>query len=157
MTIETEPNTIRTNMKFFSRTIMAGLMTAALLAATSTPAQTTNKTPAKKKSEKKETGKDSEKKAAHPFHGKLAAVDKNAKTITVGKSVYQVTSATRIKKNGKDATLEDGVVGEEVSGYAKPMDDGKMAASSLTFGAKPEGKGPEKKKEKEKEKEAEKK
>ena len=49
--------------------------------------------------------------------------------------------------------LEDGVVGEEVSGYAKPMEDGKtMAASSLTFGPKPETKAPEKKKEKEPEK-----
>jgi len=137
-------------MKFFSRTIMAGLITAAILAAPSAPAQSTNKTTAEKKNEKKESGKDSEKKAAHPFHGKLAAVDKNAKTITVGKSVYYITSATRIKKNGKDATLEEGVVGEEVSGYARPMDDGKMAASSVTFGAKPESKGSEKKKDAEK-------
>ena len=139
-------------MKFFSRTIVAGLITAALFAADSATAQSTNKTTAEKKSERKESGKQSEKKAAHPFRGKLAAVDKTAKTITIGKSVYYITSATRIKKNGKDATLEDGIVGEEVTGYAKPMDDGKMAASSLTFGPKPEGKSPEKKKEKESEK-----
>ena len=130
---------------------MAALLAAALFSAPPAHAQNTNKT-SEKKGEKKESGKDSEKKAAHPFHGKLAAVDKNAKTITIGKSVYQITSATRIKKNGKDATLDDGVVGEEVSGYAKPLDDGKMAASSLTFGTKPESKSSEKKKEKEPEK-----
>jgi hypothetical protein len=139
-------------MKFFSRTIMAGLITAALFAAPSVRAQSTNKATVEKKSGKKESGKDGEKKSAHPFHGKLAAADKNAKTITIGKSVYQITSATRIKKNGKDATLDDGVVGEEVSGYAKPMDDGRMAASSVTFGPKPEGKSSEKKKETEPEK-----
>ena len=139
-------------MKFVNRTMVCGLIAAALLAApSSAPAQSTNKTTAEKKSEKKEA-KDGEKKAAHPFRGKLAAVDKNAKTITVGKSVYHIISATRIKKGGKDATLEDGVVGEEVSGYAKPMDDGGMAASTLTFGPKPESKAAEKKKEKEPEK-----
>src|SRR5205809_7966017 len=50
-------------------------------------------------------------KLAHPFHGKLAAVDKVAKTITIGKSVYHVTSETKIKKGDKPAILEAGVVG----------------------------------------------
>lgn len=77
-------------------------------------------------------------KLAHPFRGKLAAVDKLAKTITVGKSVYHVTSETKIKKGDKPALLEDGVVGEPVSGYAKPMEGGKMFASSVNFGPKAE-------------------
>jgi len=87
-------------------------------------------------------------KAAHPFHGKLAAVDKIAKTIKVGESVYQITSATKITKDGKPATLEDGVVGEPVSGYVKPTEDGKMAATTVRFGAKADDKGGSKKKEK---------
>jgi hypothetical protein len=84
--------------------------------------------------------------SAHPFHGKLAAIDKTAKTITVGKSVYHLTAETKIKKDGNPATLADAVIGEEASGYVKPADDGKMNASSLNLGAKPEGKHTEKKK-----------
>ena len=60
-------------------------------------------------------------------------MDKTAKTIKVGESVYQITSETKITKDGKPATLEDGVVGEPVSGYAKPTEDGKMAATTVHF------------------------
>jgi len=83
-------------------------------------------------------------KLAHPFRGKLAAVDKAAKTITVGKSVYHITSETKIKKGDKPAILDDGVIGEPVTGYAKPMDGGKMAASSVNFGPKSESSTPKK-------------
>ncbi len=115
-------------------------------------AQTTNKAAADKKAgvekkaapDKKEPA--AKKASAHPFHGKLAGVDMVAKTIKLGKSTYQVTSETKITKDGKPATLADGVVGEEVGGYAKPLEDGKMVATSLRFGPKPES-GAEKKKE----------
>jgi hypothetical protein len=107
-------------------------------------AQTTNAPAAQKKSARKESAP--QKKAAHPFHGKLAAVDKTAKTIKVGESVYQITSQTKITKAGKPATLEDGVVGEPVAGYAKPTGDGKMAATTVRFGAKAEDQAAEKKK-----------
>ena len=46
------------------------------------------------------------------------------------------------------STLEDGVLGEPVSGYVKPTEDGKMAATTLRFGAKVEAQGGSKKKEK---------
>ena len=69
-------------------------------------------------------------------------------TITIGKSTYYVTSDTKIKKADQPATLEDGVVGEEVGGYAKPGEGGKMVASSLTFGPKTSGKTSTKKSEK---------
>ena len=110
-------------------------------------AQTTNTTaPAKKTTAAK---KDSKKaKAAHPFNGKLVAVDKVAKTLKVGESVYQVTSDTKITKDGKPATMEEGVVGEPVRGYAKPTEDGKMVATTVHFGAKGEDKGGSKRKEK---------
>ena len=114
-------------------------------------AQATNKPTAEKKSavEKKETAK-AEKKtpSAHPVRGKLAALDKAAKTITLGKSTYHITPETKITKAGKPATLDDGVLGEYVTGYVKPAEDGKMVAKTLYFGPKPEAKGPEKKKEK---------
>ena len=108
-------------------------------------AQTTNLPPAEKKSTVGKKNSAAKQKAAHPFHGKLAAVDKSAKTIKVGESTYQITSATKITKAGKPATLEDGVVDEPVSGFVKPTEDGKMAATTVRFGAKVEEKGSEKK------------
>jgi hypothetical protein len=83
------------------------------------------------------------KKVGHPFRGKLAAVDKVAKTIKVGESIYQITSQTKISKAGKPATLEDGVVGEPVTGFVKTTDDGKMAATSVRFGGKTDQTGGE--------------
>ena len=68
-------------------------------------------------------------------------MDKIAKTIKVGESLYQITSATKITKDGKPATLEDGVVGDPVSGFVKPTEDGKMTATTVHFGAKAEEKG----------------
>jgi hypothetical protein len=123
------------------------LLAAAIAAApTQLLAQSTNKPPAEKKSAVAKKEPAAKKKAAHPFHGKLAEVDKVAKTIKVGESVYQITSETKITKEGKPATLEDGVVGEPVSGYVKPTEDGKMAATTMRFGAKAEAKVSEKKK-----------
>src|ERR1043166_898162 len=98
----------------------------------------------KAKPEAKETKK---KANPHPFHGTLGGVDKTAKTITVGKMTYQITSETKITKDGKPAMLEDGVVGENVTGYIKPTDDGKLVASAVHFGAK-DAKASEKKSEK---------
>jgi hypothetical protein len=111
-------------------------------------AQSTNKPAVEKKSAASKKESASKKKAAHPFHGKLAAVDKVAKTIKVGQSVYQITSETKITRDGKPATLADGVVGEPVSGYAKPTSDGKMAATMVRFGGKADQKGAAKKKSK---------
>jgi hypothetical protein len=75
-----------------------------------------------------------------PFHGNLKAVDTNAKTLTVGTLTLQVTSDTLITKDGKSATLADGVVGELVSGAYKKTNDGKLDATSVHFGAKVEKK-----------------
>ena len=123
-----------------------GLMTLLAAAGAILPAQlqaqTTNKPATTKKSG------ESTAKSAHPFHGKLAAVDKVARTITIGKSTYYITADSKIKKADKPATLDDGVIGEEVGGYAKPGDGGKMIASSLTFGPKSSTKSSTKKSEK---------
>lgn len=81
-----------------------------------------------------------------PFHGKLAALDKTAKTITVGKRTFLITSESKISKGGKPAQLADGVVGEEVSGYVKPTDSGKLVATTVHFGPKTETKPAETKK-----------
>ena len=127
----------------------AGLLAAAIaVLPAQLLAQSTNKPGTEKKSdaEKKESAKGERKPSAHPFHGKLAAVDKAARTITVGKSTYHITSDSKISKAGKPATLEDGVVGEPVSGYVKPTDDLRLVAVTVHFGPRPEAKGTEKKK-----------
>jgi type IV secretory pathway TrbL component len=135
-------------MKSVLRIGALGLLAAAIAG---TPAQllaqsTNNPTAAKKTSAAKKEAA-TKTKGAHPFRGKLAAVDKIAKTIKVGESVYQITSETKITKDGKPATLEDGIVGEPVTGYVKPAEGGKMAATTVRFGAKADEKGGSKKKE----------
>ncbi len=101
-------------------------------------AQTTNKAPADKQAAVQPADTTTAAKPAKggPFNGKLAAVDKIAKTIVVGKRTFQITSETKIKKAGKPALLDDGVVGEAVSGYVKPTGDGKLVATTVNFGPK---------------------
>ena len=120
-----------------SKILLIATAVCGLAFASTLHAQSTNKAASEKKATKDQKDS-SEHKSAHPFRGKLAAIDKNAKTITVGKSVYQITSETKIKKNEKPAVLDDGVVGEPVSGYVKPGENGKMVASTLYFGARSE-------------------
>ncbi len=80
---------------------------------------------------------------AIPFHGKLSAVDKSAKTISiVGKDktrTFNVTSDTKIMKKGKASTLDEAMVGDEVGGAYRDV-DGKLNLTSLRIGPKPEGK-----------------
>lgn len=75
-----------------------------------------------------------------PFHGKLAAADAKAMTLTVGTLVIHVTADTKITKDGQPATLADGVVGEPVGGAYQKTDDGQLNATVVHFGAKPENK-----------------
>lgn len=122
-------------IKTFGKITLAGILAAMVLSA---PVRlmaedTTDKsaTPAKPK--------------ATAFHGKLSAVDTSAKTITVEyktqpKRTIEITSDTKIMKDGKPATLADGVVGEDVHGSYATGADGKLMAKAVSF-----GKGPAKK------------
>jgi len=104
---------------------VAGLPVGAKAADTNAPA-VEKKAPKTKKS------------STLPIHGKLKAVDKTAKTISVGEQTIQITSEKKITKAGKPATLDDGVVGEEVSAVYKKGADGKLSATTVRFGPKPE-------------------
>jgi len=130
-------------MKTFLKISALGLLAASILglplslsAQTNAPSTNVTKTVTAKK--KAATAK---KPAAGPFHGNLAAMDKVAKTITVGTRTFQVTAETMIFKDSKPATFDDGVVGEPVSGYVKPAADGKWNATKVNFGAKTTTKG----------------
>lgn len=126
----------KTIVKFGAAALLAAAIVAMPLPLL---AQSTNKAPAEKiQATAKKAG-------AGPFHGKLAAMDKVAKTLTVGKRTFQVTSETRIFKGDKPATFDEGTLGEEVSGYVKPAAEGKLIATKVTFGAKPAKAAAEKK------------
>jgi hypothetical protein len=74
-----------------------------------------------------------------PFRGKVGAVDKVAKTVTLeGKEksrTFQITSASKITKNGKPAVIDDVTVGETVGGLAREV-TGKLEIVTLNLGAK---------------------
>ncbi|HEY3760655.1 MAG TPA: hypothetical protein VGN23_02805 [Verrucomicrobiae bacterium] len=70
-----------------------------------------------------------------PFRGNLDGVDTNAMTVTVGSMTFQVTSKTKITKDGQPAVLGDGVVGQPVSGSYSKTEDATNAVS-IHFGAK---------------------
>ena len=119
---------------------LAGLPVGASAKDTNAPAMTDKKA-VKEAKPKKST--------ILPIHGKLKALDKTTKTISIGEQTLQITSETTITKAGKPATLEDGVVGEEVSATYKKGEDGKLTAAKVRFGAKAEKTAkPEAKKEK---------
>jgi len=76
-------------------------------------------------------------KAKHgaPFHGTVDTLDTNAMTLTVGTRTFQITSETHIMKDDKPAILADGVVGQPVTGYYQPEENGTtLDAASVYFG-----------------------
>ena len=75
-----------------------------------------------------------------PYHGKVLAINTKAMTLTVGTLVLQISAQTHITKDGVAATLEQGTVGEPVSGAYRKFPDGKLHAVSIHFGAHPEKK-----------------
>ena len=83
------------------------------------------------------------KRQVFPFHGKLSAVDKTAKTMTLeGKEkarTLHITSQTRLTKDDKPATLDDAAVGEIIAGQARLNEAGQTEAVSVRIGAKTEG------------------
>lgn len=101
----------------------------------------TDKPAAPEKGEKK-GGKSAEKKAERslPFRGKVTAVDKDAKVLTVGERKFHATSTTKIMKAGKPAILTDAQVGEEVGGAYREVEGGKLELVSLRIGPKPDDK-----------------
>ena len=125
------------------KTNLTGIAFASLLVAIIAVAPAQGFAQEKKKenttaAEKKEPSKAEKQDGRVPFHGKLAAVDKKAKTIAVGERTFQITSESKLSKGGKPATLDDAVVGEEVGGNYEKGSDGKLNARTVRFGAKPE-------------------
>jgi len=77
----------------------------------------------------------SSKKHGSVFHGKVAAVDANAMTFTVGETTAVVGSSTKIFKDGQPATFSDITVGENVVCNYKKDEAGKYNATTVRIGA----------------------
>ena len=133
-------------MKFLVKPFATTVFAIALATSPQLVAQTTNRAPAEKKSSTEKKEPVEKKQASIPFRGNIVTLDKNAKTITVNKRVFQITSETKIFKSDKPATFADGVVGDYVTGSYKKTDDGKLIAHSVYFGGKSKGNTSEKKK-----------
>ena len=117
--------------------ITAILIAASVVVPTLTRAQDTNTAaPASSDQSTNAPVKKARKHDHSVFTGKLTAVDTNAMTFTVGKRTFEVTSETKIEKDGQSATLSDGTLGEPAGGTYKKTDDGKLAAVSVRFGDK---------------------
>jgi len=74
---------------------------------------------------------------AIPMRGTVAAVDKDAKTVTVGERVFHVNAETKVMKGNDAATLAEVKVGDVIGGNYTKGDDGKLTAKMIRFGAKP--------------------
>jgi len=110
-----------------TKVALLGLLTAALVVIpTVTRAQdaSTNGAPAVTAPKKHGGG----------IHGKVAAVDTAAMTLTVGETTIAITSETTITKDGKPATLSDIMVGDYVSAGGKKDDTGKFIAKRIADG-----------------------
>ena len=68
------------------------------------------------------------------FEGKVLALDKEARTITLegrGPTTVRITAETKIKKGGADAAFTDLAVGDEVRGRVKPGDPGEAVGLKI--------------------------
>lgn len=111
-----------------------GLLAAAIAAVpTRTLAQERKDKPT---AEKKDAPKGGKRHNTPPINGKLAALDKQAKTITIGQTTIQITAETKIMKAGKEATLDDAVVGEPAMAVGKKDEKGKFVSKLVRFGPK---------------------
>jgi hypothetical protein len=118
-----------------SKLNLPGLLAAALLAMPVLVSAQDANTNAPAASDQTTTTKP-QKHGVIPFHGKLSAVDANAKTLTVGNRTFQVTADTKMFSNGEPAALSDGVVGEPVRGAYKKTEAGLLEVVTVHFGAK---------------------
>ena len=108
-------------MKKYIKSILFSIVAAAVMAipATSHAQDSTNAPAASKKL---------------PIHGKAAAVDTAGMTLTIGTTVINITSETKITKDGKPATLSDIKEGDAVSASYQKGENGKNDALKVNDG-----------------------
>ena len=72
-----------------------------------------------------------------PLRGKIDSIDKQAKTFKINERIFQITSETKIEKEGKPATFEDATVGQNVTGSYRESTDKKLNVVLLRIGGRP--------------------
>lgn len=117
------------------RTIMACLLTVSLVAAGSVCLAADQPAGGATSSAKSTT-----KVKYMPFRGKVASIDKTARTLTLaGKAksrTFQLTSETRVHNDGQPAALEDVRAGAMVGGRARETAAGGWEVVVLNLGIK---------------------
>jgi hypothetical protein len=130
-------------MKSFTKILFGTLLAVAVAnltlqaqsQSTNKPAPTTKAAEKKAPADKKESN--SKNQPTIPFRGHLLEVNKAAKTIKVDKRIFEVAPETKISLKGeRPAKLEEGVIGQYVTGSYKKSEDGKLIAHSIYFGGK---------------------
>jgi hypothetical protein len=88
------------------------------------------------------TSTETKPKRPYPFRGKISAIDKEARSITLqGKEksrTFYFTAETKVQKHGKSAKLDDAVVGDEVAGTVLADANGRLVLRTVRFGPKPD-------------------
>ncbi|HEX5222671.1 MAG TPA: hypothetical protein VFZ59_24155 [Verrucomicrobiae bacterium] len=132
-------------MKKKTQTLVAGLLMATLffapVAAIAQDKSEKPKTPAAGGAPDKSTPAT----RVLPFNGHVAAVDKDTKTVTVGKQVIHVSAETKLTKGNQSVTVADIAVGDAIAGSYTKGDDGKLTAKMMRVGPKPDSAQTEKK------------
>ena len=125
---------MKTTIKFS----LLGLTALALATLPLTAAEKADKSEIKKE-EKASPSKAERVGQSVPFHGTLKAKTDASFTIQYRTKdlTIEVTSESKLTKNGKPTTLAEAVVGEDVGGQYHSH-EGKMIAKSVRFGTKPE-------------------
>jgi|SRR6185369_5645577 len=85
------------------------------------------------------TGKKAKKTTLVVFAGKVSVIDTNAMMLTVSKHMLDITSETKITKDGQPATLADATVGESANGTYRKESDGKLTAMTVNYTTKATG------------------
>ena|SRR5688572_6042798 len=104
--------------------ILITILVAAFAATVTLPAFAADEKPADKKEASPR---------ALPLRGKVDEVDKQAKTFKINERIFTVTADTKIKKDGKEATFDEVVVGANVTGSSKENADKKLIVGSLNI------------------------
>ena len=127
------PNRMKKNTRFLVAGLLAAAMALAPVVAIAQDKPDKPKTPA--------TGSAPDKPSpaprTTPFRGTVSAVDKEAKTVTVGERVFHVSSETKLTKGNQPASVAEIAVGDIIAGNYTKADDGKLTAKMMRVGPKP--------------------
>src|SRR5690242_9924575 len=74
---------------------------------------------------------------ATPLRGKIDAIDKQAKSFKINERTFQITSETKIEKDGKPATFDHAAVGQNVTGSYREGTDKTLSVVLLRIGGRP--------------------